>query len=276
MQIPVNMNIGIREIRQLTGLLKETHGVDYTDYALTSFKRRVERLMSVHNCNFDTLLEKLESKAFLEHFTAQMAVGATELFRDPTFWVLLKNTYLANIFKEQSKVCIWLPMCASGEEFYSLAILLKEYGWTQRTEIYLSSLSNENLEKIQKGWMEYDNLEISIKNYARFQGTSQLSDYFVISESDVVFDHTLFANTHFFKQEFDFSNNLPDMHLILFRNQLIYFNPSLQYRVCDILHDKLAAKGLLALGILERIDQNINNGYVALNKEESLYQKKSK
>ena len=136
MQIHVNMDIGIREIRQLTGFIKETHGVDYTDYALTSFKRRVERLMSAYKYNFETLLEKLGSKDFLEYFIGQVAVGATELFRDPTFWVLLKNIYLANIFKEQAKVCIWLPMCASGEEFYSLAILLKENGWTQRTEIY--------------------------------------------------------------------------------------------------------------------------------------------
>jgi len=275
MQIPVNMDIGIREIRQLTGFIKETHGVDYTDYTLTSFKRRVERLMSAHKCNFETLLKKLESKDFLEHFIGQVAVGATELFRDPTFWVLLKNIYLTNIFKEQDKVCIWLPMCASGEEFYSLAILLKENGWTQRAEIYLSSLSNENLEKIQKGWMDHNNLDISIKNHVRFQGTSQLSDYFAISGSDVNFDRSLFSNTHFFRQAFDFSNNLPGMHLILFRNQLIYFNSTLQYKTCDLLHGKLAAKGLLALGILEEIDLNVNDKYTALNKEESIYQKKS-
>ena len=270
------MDIGIREIRQLTGFIKQTHGVDYSDYALTSFKRRVERLMSIHKYNFETLLEKLGSKDFLEHFIGQVAVGATELFRDPTFWILLKNIYLANIIKEQTKVRIWLPMCASGEEFYSLVILLKENGWTQRAEIYLSSLSSENLEKIQKGWMDHNNLDISTKNYVRFQGTGLFSDYFATSGSDVSFDRSLFTNTHFFRQEFDFSNNLPDMHLILFRNQLIYFNSTFKYKICDTLHGKLAAKGLLALGILEEIELNVNDKYTALNKDESIYQKKSK
>ncbi len=274
MQIPVSIDIGIREIRQLTSFIKETHGIDYSDYALTSFKRRVERLMILNNYNFETLLKKLESKTFLDHFIGQIAVGATELFRDPTFWILLKNIYLTNILKEQSKVRIWLPMCASGEEFYSLAILLKESGWSQRTEIYISSTSDENLSLIQKGWMESSKLEISSKNYARFQGAGQLTDYFKMSGEHIVFDRSLFVNMHFFKQELDFDNDVAPMHLILFRNQMIYFNSTLQYKICDTLHGKLSTKGLLALGILEEIESNTYNKYIALNKEESIYQKK--
>ncbi len=275
MQTPVNVDIGIRDIRQLTGFIKDTHGVDYTDYALTSFKRRVERLMSIEKCNMETLLKKLESKAFLDHFIGQVAVDATELFRDPTFWILLKNIYITNILKEQSKIRIWLPMCASGEEFYSLAILLKESGWTERAEIYLSGVSDENLEMIRNGWMENNKLEISSKNYVRFQGARQLTDYFKISGDNIVFDRSLLANVHFFKQALDFDANLSPMHLILFRNQMIYFNTALQYKVCDILHGKLATKGLLALGILEEMELNTNNKYIALNKEESIFQKRN-
>ncbi len=275
MQTPGSADIGIREVRQLTGFIKETHGSDFTEYALTSFKRRIEHVLESNNFSFETLLKKLESKAFLDRFIGLAAVGATELFRDPTFWVLLKNIYLANIFKEQSKVRIWVPMCASGEEFYSLAILLKENNWTQRSEIYLSSMSDENLTRIRKGWMETNKLEISAKNYARFQGQSQLTDYYKMIGDEVIFDRSLFNNTQTFKQDLNFDNDLPPMHLILFRNQMIYFNPTLQYKVCDILHGKLAAKGLLALGILEEIELNVNNKYIALNKEESIYQKKN-
>ncbi len=272
---PIGMDIGIREIRQLTEFVKEKHGVDYTEYALTSFKRRVERLMAIEKCGLETLLKKLESKQFLDRFVGQVAVGDTELFRDPTFWILLKNIYLTNLFKEHDRIRIWVPGCASGEEFYSLAILLKESGWTQRTQIWLSGMSDENLDQIRKGKSDADKLEIGGKNYARFQGAGQFTDYYKTIGDDIIFDRTLFTGTQIFKQRSDFNDDLPLMHLILFRNRMIYFNPTLQYKICDTLHGKLAVRGLLALGILEEIElNNINNKYTALNKEESIYQKR--
>jgi len=274
MQDPISQDIGIREIRQLTGFIKEYHCVDYTEYALTSFKRRVEKFLLANKYSLDTLLKKLESKEFLDHFVGCIAVGDTELFRDPTFWILLKNNYLTNIFKEYSKAKFWLPMCASGEELYSLSILLKENGWLERAEIFVSGMSNETLEKIKGGKMETEKLEISVKNYSRFQGIGQLTNYFKKNDHDIEFDPSLFVHTRFIKEGLEFDQNLPFMHLILFRNKLIYFNPTLQYKVCDMLYNRLSPKGLLALGILEEIESNINNKYTMLDREESIYQRK--
>ena len=123
--------------------------------------------------------------------------------------------------------------------------------------------------------MKNEKLDISIKNYSRFQGASQLTDYFKKTDDDIVFDRSLFSNARFFRDGLEFNHDLPPMHLILFRNQMIYFNPTLQYKVCDALYNRLAVRGLLFLGILEEIDLNINNKYVTLNKEESIYQRKS-
>ena len=275
MQVSINVDIGIRETRQLTGFIKEKHGVDYSEFALTSFRRRVERFLIANKLGLDTLLVKLESKEFLDFFMGQIAVSATELFRDPTFWILLKNIYLVNIIKEHSKAKIWLPLCASGEELYSLAILLKENGWTDRADIYVTSMSDKTIETIKSGKMELEKLEISVKNYTRFQGAGQLTDYFKKSSNEITFDRMLFSQARFFKDGLELSQELPYMHLILFRNQLIYFNPSLQYKMIDILYNKLTPKGLLALGILEEIDVNTNNKYAVLNKEESIYQRRS-
>ena len=274
MQVSFSIDIGIREIRQLTGFIKEKHDVDFTEYALTSFKRRVESFLTANKYGMDTLLKKMESKEFLDHFVGCISVGATEMFRDPTFWILLKNIYIANIIKEHSKARIWLPMCASGEEFFSLAILLKESGWIECAEIFVSSMSNETLQTIRRGEMENEKIEISSKNYSRFQGASQLVDYFTNTDHVISFDKSLFVHTCFFKHGLEFDHDLPHMHLILFRNQLIYFNPTLQYKLCEKLHHKLTPKGLLALGILEEMELNINNKYTVLNKVESIYQRK--
>jgi len=270
----ISIDIGIREIRQLTGTIKDKYGMDYTEYALTSFKRRVENFLMANKMSMDTLIRKLESKEFLDHFIGRIAVGATELFRDPTFWILLKNNHLANFIKAHGRVRIWLPLCASGEELYSLLILLKESGWTENIEIFVSSISNENLEYIQQGKMEYEKLEISTKNYSRFQGSGQLTDYLKIVNNTISFDRSLLNNIQFFKDGLEFNHDIPHIHLILFRNQLIYFNSSLQYKVLDKLHGKLAAKGILVLGILEEIEMSANNKYVLLNKSESVYQRK--
>ena len=275
MQVSFSIDIGIREIRQLTSLIKDKYRVDYTEYALTSFKRQVEKFLIANKYSMEMLFKKLESEEFLDHFMGRIAVGATELFRDPTFWILLKNIYIAGVLKEHSQAKIWLPMCASGEEFYSLIILLKENGWAERAEIFVSGMSNESLETIQNGWMEYEKLEISTKNYSRFQGAGQLTDYFKNSGDHITFDRSMFVHTRFFKEGLEFNHELPHMNLILFRNQLIYFNSTLQYKVCDLLYNKLTAKGLLTLGILEEMDLNINTKYTTLNKEESIYQRKS-
>ena len=266
----MDIDLGIREVRQVTGFLKNKYGMEYSDYALTSFKRRLDAFLTSKRYGVDTLIKNLESEVFLDHFIAGISVGDTELFRDPTFWILLKNNYIANIIDEHPKTRIWLPACATGEEYYSLEILLKESGWTDRVEIYLSSMSNEKLEYIKNGNMELEKLEVSTKNYSRFQGTKQFSDYFKILGNNVVFDKSLFINTKFFKEGLDFSHDIPYIHLILFRNKMIYFNPSLQYKVSDILYGKLAAKGLLALGILEEVEGKFN----VLNRNESVYQRR--
>jgi len=275
MQTSFNIDIGIREIRQLTGFVKEKYGVDYSEYALTSFKRRIENFLIANKYDMDTLLKKLESKEFMDHFAGNIAVGVTEMFRDPTFWILLKNNYLANIFKEQPRPRIWLPMCASGEEFYSLIILLKENGWADNAEIFVTSMSNECLDTIQRGLLDNEKLEISTKNYSRFQGTKQLTDYIKKMGNDSVFDRSLFTRTKFIKEGLDFTQEIPYIHLILFRNQFIYFNPSLQNKVCEMLYSRMASKGLLALGILEEIELNINPKFTLLDKAESIYQRKS-
>ena len=271
----VSNDIGIREIRQLIGVIKEKTGVDFSDYALTSFKRRVEGFLNTSKYGMETLLRKLESPEFGDYLIGCITVGATELFRDPTFWILLKNNYLATIFKEQVRPRIWLPLCASGEEYYSLAILLKECGWADRADVFVTSMSNESLTAIQQGRMDFEKLDISAKNYSRFQGSGQLTDYYKKPEQDIMFDRSLFTNTKFFRDGLGFERDLPHIHLILFRNQLIYFNSTLQYKVCDMLYNKMAARGLLALGILEEIELNINTRYAVLNKEESIYQRKN-
>ena len=272
MQTSFNIDLGIRELRQVTNFIKEKHGVDYSEYALTSFKRRLDGFLTAEKSSIEKLLNNLESKDFLDYFSGKIAISDTELFRDPTYWILLKNNYITNIINEHGKIRIWLPMCASGEELYSLTILLKESGWSEIAEIIVTSMSNKSLETIKQGVMEYEKLEISTKNYTRFQGTLQLTNYCKTVGNTVMFEKSLLTKVKFFKDDLEFKQEFGHVNLILFRNKMIYYTPTLQNKVVDLLYNRLAVKGFLALGILEELDSN--SKFAVLNKSESVYQRK--
>jgi len=273
MQTSFNIDLGIRELRQVSNFIKEKHGLDYSEYALTAFKRRVEGFLIANKYGSDVLLKNLDSKDFVDLFASKIAVSDTEMFRDPTYWILLKNNYITNIIKERGKLRVWLPLCASGEEYYSLTILLKESGFFDKTEIYVTSISNQTLEAIQRGFMEFEKLEISSKNYSRFQGAAQLSNYYRTLGNTVNFEKSLFINTKFLKDDIISKIDFGHVDLVLFRNKMIYFTSSLQNRVIDMLHNKMAVKGILTLGILEEVEAL--NKFAPVDKKESIYQRKS-
>ena len=268
-----NIDLGIRELRQVSTFIKEKHGLDYSEFSLTAFKRRVESFMVANKYSADVLLKNLESKDFLDHFAAKIAVSETEMFRDPTYWILLKNNYINNIIKERGRIRIWLPLCASGEEYYSLIILLKESGFTEKSEITITSISNESLETIKRGFMEFDKYEISSKNYSRFQGTSQFTNYCKTSGNTATFEKSFFTNTKFIKDDIVSKQDFGHFDLVLFRNKMIYFTTPLQNKVVEMLHSRMAVKGILTLGILEEIE--VTNKFAAIDKKESIYQRKS-
>jgi len=273
MAITNNIDLGIREIRSVTTFIRERHGRDYSEFALTAFKRRVEAFLAANKYGVEVLLKNLDSIDFLDHFAAKVAVSETEMFRDPTYWILLKNNYISSIIKERGRLRVWLPMCASGEEYYSLVILLKENGWLEKAEITVTSISNESLEAIQRGFMEHEKLEISTKNHGRFQSPVPFTNYYKAVGNTVNFEKSLFVNTKFIKDDIISKNDFGHVDLVLFRNKMIYFTSSLQSKVIEMLHSKMAVKGFLTLGILEEIDTL--NKFAPIDKKESIYQRKS-
>jgi chemotaxis protein methyltransferase CheR len=267
--------LGIRDIRQINNFIKDMYGVDYGEYALTSYRRRLDDFLNKNRYDINTLLTKLASPDFFDQFIDNVSVSDTEMFRDPTFWIQLKNTHLGSIIdKDARKIKVWLPLCASGEEYYSLAILLKECGWTDKIDVIVTSLSQESLSKIQQGKMPVEKVDVSTRNYGRFQGISQLSNYYKTTTDGVTFDQSLFRNTRFLKDDLSFKQEFGHASVVIFRNKLIYFTTALQNRVCDMIHGKIFARGILALGTLEELDAT-NTKFVPINKSESIYQRKS-
>ena len=152
-------DIEIADLRRLTSFVKEKFNYDFRDYAMSSFKRRIKRIIELYKFkSINSLIEKLErSPGFFDEFVSEITVNVTEMFRDPTFWIALRDHILPNIMLNHDKINIWHAGCSSGEEVYSLAILLQEMGVLEKARITATDIDTAIIERAKKG-------EVNLKN----------------------------------------------------------------------------------------------------------------
>jgi chemotaxis protein methyltransferase CheR len=269
--------IGIVETKAVIKLIIEKYGIDFSDYALTSFKQRIERIIDLYNLKYsDILINRLnDDAAFFEYFLYEMAVPSTEMFRDPSFWRTLRDEVIPGIYRENgTAVKIWLPGSVSGDELFSIAIVLHELDLLEKSQIIVSCISKKHLEIMQSGLLNSSKLEVSTDNYIRANGMRQLSDYLVEENNNYYRDKRLIKNVSFFIQDVNCEPLPQNIKLVLFRNKMIYFNQVQQNRVIKNIHQAMGSGGILTIGIQEALGQFFGlTEFTALNEHESIYKR---
>ncbi len=267
--------IEIRSIRNIVAAVKDTYNFDFGNYATTSFKRRIERAISVFNCkNVDELITKIKAdKNFFDSFLKEITVNTTEMFRDPSFWRKLREDVLPIIGSHQN-IRIWHAACSSGEEVYSMAILLKEMDLLGRAQITATDINQDVIAAAKKGAYPLRNMELNQSNYERFEGKGKLSDYFSETEGMAYMDTSLIANVTFKPHDLVLGPGFSKFDLILCRNVLIYFNMVLQDHVVELFSNSLFKNSFLAIGSKETIAwcKSIDK-FSTFSIEEKIYQK---
>jgi chemotaxis protein methyltransferase CheR len=269
-------DIGINDTRQVIQILKDIYGLDFKDYALTSFMRSLERTLKF--CNFrsiTSLTDRLQNdKSFLDLFLRYIAVEETEIFRDPSLWRLLKKDIFIDA-ATTGNMKIWLPSCVTGEELYSLLITLHEQK-IDDVQITATCSNDISLKDIQKGILKLNKVKISEENYTRVQGQKDNLDYYYeVDEQHAIIDNSLLKNVNFIKQNIIFDNSPKENHLILFRNRMLYYNYMLKDRILEILYNSLKEDGFLILGAKESISSHeISRKFNVFSIDESIYRKK--
>lgn len=276
----IRYEIGIVETRNVIKALLDTYGLDFRDFALTSFKRRLEEVIAKNGLkDADGLTNRLTSnKAFLEYFLGDIIPETTEMFRDPSLWRALREEVIPDIVKNSSKLKIWVAAFDSGEEIYSLCILLKEMNLLDQFQIFASTISEETTKKILSGKLDAKQLEVNEANYERLNGHNRYADYHSIASSSgsILIDTSLISGVTFVKQDTLLNNAPSGIKLVLFRNQLIYFNQILQDKCLNAIHNSLIPGGYLALGAKETLENtNSNNKFTVVNDAEKIYKKKA-
>lgn len=268
--------IGISEYREIIVALQQRYNYNFSDYALTSLKRRIEKVYNQYNfTDIEDFLTKLTSdEDFYETFLKEIFVPTTEMFRDPQLWIELKEKiFIKSKFKGDFK--IWVPEFTTDDEIFSLLITLKETECLIQSKITATSWSKKNIEKLPLGVVDLKKMEANSANYTRQEGDFQLSKYFDIEEKRAVFDNVLLSNVTIKKyniiDEELFAN---DFNLVLFRNKILYYNLQLQNKIIEKLYNSLSMGGYLIIGINESMESSpFQNKFLAVSKTENIFKK---
>ncbi|HZY78855.1 MAG TPA: protein-glutamate O-methyltransferase CheR [Cyclobacteriaceae bacterium] len=268
-------DIDIADLKKITTLVQAKYGYDFRDYAMSSFKRRMLRLLEMKSLTTEGLLKKLSDQpAFITEFIDEVTVNVTELFRDPSFWRLLRDEIIPAILLNNKEFRILHAGCSSGEEVVSMTILLKEMGIANNVSLVATDIDPTILEKAVAATYPVKNMEVNDKNYIRFQGTAKLSNYYREENGSAVFNKDLLRNVTF--RQFDLVRGevFNKFDLILCRNVMIYFNQALQNEVLKKFHSSLFKYGYLAIGTKESLMWcEYANRFICVNQEEKVYRK---
>jgi chemotaxis protein methyltransferase CheR len=272
----VMQEIEIAELRKLAELVKIKYDYDFSNYAMSSFKRRIQRVLELYKFNsVEALIRKLsEEPRFFKEFLSEVTVNVTEMFRDPSFWRELRDHVLPNILLNHNTISIWHAGCSSGEEVFSMAILLKEMGMLDKSKIVATDIDTDILQKARAGVYPIKNMDLNQKNYVRFQGTQSLEKYYREENGKAIMDKSLVETVSFRENNLVSSAVFSKFDLILCRNVMIYFNQTLQNNVLKMFHESLFKYGYLIVGSKESLIWcEIASKFIVVNNEEKIYKK---
>lgn len=243
------------ELRLLIEAIYLRYSQDFRDYSPASLKRRV--LHAQQQLNYPTISSMQERilrdpQAFGQ-LLAFMTVPVSDMFRDPAYFLALRR-HIVPVLKTYPSFKIWVAGCSTGEEVYSLAILLREEGLLERALVYATDINPASLEHAQQGIFPLERMSSYTANYQKGGGLSSFSDYYTAAYNGALFDKSLRSNVTFADHSLATDSVFSETQLVSCRNVLIYFNKKLQDRALGLFHESLSHRGFLGLGAKESLD----------------------
>ena len=247
-------DIELRSMKHLVRVIQETYDVDFSNYARASFNRRIVRVLEKYRIpNADELANRIKSdRDFFNEFLREVTVNTTEMFRDPPFWRKLRDEVLTS-FSPGKTLRIWHAGCSSGEEVFSLAILLQEAGLLDNARIYATDINDNIIEQARSGRYWSRKMEVNQRNWERLRGDSDFGQYYTLEKDYAVFRPDLIRNVVFRTHNLVSDASFMKFDIILCRNVMIYFDQELQARVLGLFANSTFPGAYLCIGAQESI-----------------------
>jgi chemotaxis protein methyltransferase CheR len=263
------------EVDLLLEGIHRRYGLDFRGYATGSLKRRLWRRVEAEGLSSLSVLQEriLRDPACLDRLVVDLSVNVTSMFRDPGFYRAFRDKAVP-LLRTYPFIRLWNAGCSTGEETFSLAILLEEEGLLERSRIYATDVNAEVLDRARAGLFPLDRMRDYTHNYIEAGGRRAFSDYYVAEDSGVRFDPALTRNVVFAQHNLASDGSFNEFQAIVCRNVMIYFGRALQDRVHALFHDSLGRFGILALGRKEAIRFTAReHAYEELDREEKLFRR---
>ncbi len=268
-----------KEVNDFITVIKQYSGCDFSEYSIKSFTRRLEKLLLDNKTDIAGLIKKIKkNNNFLEETIKNITVNTTELFRDPEIWIKIKNNIIPR-YKDNEQINIWHAGASTGQEVFSMLVLINEAGLYKKTNTFATDLNTDVLDTAQSGRYKYREIDQYIKNFNEsFEHATdapQMKKYFNISRKKslikvkpILYEKPTYRKHNLISFENPFERNFD---IIVCRNVLIYFNHKLQNKIFEFFHENLCKGGTLIIGRHESILGTINSKF---HKYKTIYVKK--
>ena len=256
------------EINLLLEGIYQKYGYDFRNYSKAHLKRRILGRMSRSGLSSVSAMQHkiLYEPDFFHQLLVDLSLNTTEMFRDPKFFLAIRE-YAIPILKTYPFLKIWHAGCSTGEEVYSMAIILKETGLLDRCIIYATDFNQIILDRAAEAIYPVEHLQNYTENYQNSGGIASLSDYFAVQYNSAMLDKNLKKNIVFADHNLVTDGVFGEMNMIVCRNVLIYFNRDLQNKVLNLFYESLMQGGLLCIGSKETLMfSDLKNNFLPLHK----------
>ena len=263
------------EIELLLEGIYRHYGFDFRSYAYASIRRRLWRRIEAEGLTTVSALQErlLHEPAMMEQVLLDLSINVTAMFRDPAFYLAFRKKVVP-LLRTYPFIRIWHAGCSTGEEVYSMAILLEEEGLYERARIYATDINEVVVHRARAGIFPLERMQEYTENYIRAGGTRSFSEYYVAKYDGALFSPALQRNVVFSQHNLVTDRSFAEFNVILCRNVLIYFDRDLQTRVHRLFHESLVHLGILCLGSKETLRlSRYEDSYEELSSAEKIYRK---
>jgi len=267
-------NLSEPQLNELIELIKKVHGFDFSAYTKASLKRRIIRIMGLKKLEFYDLKHILVNNPhFFQEFLDEITVNVTEMFRDPYFYKAIEHQVIPYLSTYQH-IKIWSAGCSSGEEVYSLAILMQQAELRKKSFIYGTDINTEILKEARKGIYSLRKIKSYAENYQLAGIKGSITDHFTIMYDAASIHSELKQNTLFSVHNLISDTMFNEFQLITCRNVFIYFESELQEKILELFYNSLSPLGFLCMGSKETIrSDKFKKKFKVINSKENIYQK---
>lgn len=274
--VPFKQEVDVADLKRISELIYEKYNYDFRNYAMSSFKRRVVRILELKKLSITNLLNELnDTPPFINEFIGELTVNVTEMFRDPGFWRVMRHEVLPAIRQRKEQFRIWHAGCSSGEEVLTMTVLLHEMGLINEVAITATDIDNNMLERGRSAIYPIKKMTVNEQNFICYGGDPDgLKPYYEQINGSAIFNRDLLKNVTFSRHDLVLGEVFDSFDLILCRNVMIYFNQDLQNEVLKKFHESLLPHGYLSIGSKESLIWcDYANHFMVVNNDEKIYKK---